>query len=30
MLRRNYTQCVCTGHMNIGHSPSVYTYYELV
>ena len=30
MLHHNFMQCVCTGHKNIRHSPSVYIYYELL
>ena len=28
VLRHYFTQCVCTGHMGVGHSP--YIYYELL
>ena len=23
MLHHNFTQCVCTGHTSVGHSPAV-------
>ena len=30
VLRHYFTQCVCTGHTGVGHSLSIYIYYELL